>query len=81
MRPLNGWRPVWRTSALCSSPARGQGLEQELVGSGEMVCVFPQDHPLAARSEVTVADLHSHAYVALERDGLLGSLLQRAFFW
>ncbi len=52
-----------------------------MVGSGEMVCVFPQDHPLAAHSEVTVADLHSHAYVALERDGLLGSLLQRARFW
>lgn len=61
-------------------PRMRPGLERELIGLGEMVCVFPQDHPLSARSEVTVADLHRHAYVALERDGLLGSLLQRAFF-
>lgn len=56
------------------------GLERELIGSGQMVCVFPREHPLSARSEVAVSDLAGHAYVALEPEGLLGSLLQREFF-
>jgi DNA-binding transcriptional LysR family regulator len=65
---------------LLLEPNERPGLERELIGSGQMLCVFPHDHPLSARSEVTVADLHQHATIALEPDGLLGSLLQRAFF-
>jgi DNA-binding transcriptional LysR family regulator len=61
-------------------PNARPGLTAELIGTGEMVCVFPDDHPLAAKSEVSAAQLRQYPYIGFEHGSRLGSLLQREFF-
>jgi len=61
-------------------PNARPGLAAERIGTGEMVCVFPEDHPLAETCEVSVADLRKHSYIGFEHGARLGSLLDREFF-
>lgn len=61
-------------------PYARPGLEAELLGTGQMVCVFAPDHPLAARSEVTPASLAPHKVIGFEPGARLGLLLQREFY-
>jgi DNA-binding transcriptional LysR family regulator len=54
-------------------------LEAEIFFEGRMVCVMPPDHPLAARTEVTPADLVGERLIALDRDTRMGTIVRRAF--
>lgn len=61
-------------------PDARPGLAAERIGTGEMVCVFPEDHPLAQKSEVSATQLQEHAYIGFEPGARLGTLLDREFF-
>ncbi|HUZ63822.1 MAG TPA: LysR family transcriptional regulator [Acetobacteraceae bacterium] len=54
-------------------------LASKIVFSGEMVCVFRPEHPLAARAFVTPADLAPHRFIALQWGTRMGTAVRRAF--
>lgn len=47
------------------------------LATGDMVCVLPQDHPLAEREAITPEDLAAHEVIGLETH--LGALVRQAF--
>jgi len=55
------------------------GLGSEVLQAGEMVSVFPPDHPLGELSEITPADLVEFPLIGLERGTRLGDALRRSF--
>ena len=55
------------------------GIASKVVGRGEMVCVMPPDHALAALSVVSPRDLAAHPFVALERGTRLGEAVRGSF--
>jgi DNA-binding transcriptional LysR family regulator len=61
----------------------GDDVPSELVGTdllrGSPVAVVPRDHPLAARSTVTVDDLRATAFVAMRAGYLMHRLAHRLF--
>ncbi|KJC45744.1 LysR family transcriptional regulator [Bradyrhizobium sp. LTSP857] len=65
---------------LSLEPYARPGLDFELVGAGQMVCAFPSDHPLAAKSEISLKMLEPHPVIGYEPGARLGLLLQRDFF-
>lgn len=61
-------------------PYARPGLEAELIGTGQMVCVFAPNHPLAAQSEIAPAALAPYPVIGFEPGARLGLLLQREFY-
>lgn len=55
------------------------GLAREELLVGDMVCVMPPDHPLAACAVVTPADLAPHRFIALERGTRMGEAVRDSF--
>ncbi|MBY6059610.1 LysR family transcriptional regulator [Leisingera daeponensis] len=54
-------------------------LNAQPVGMGRMVCVMPEDHPLASQTVIRPSDLRSHRFVKLETGSPLGSLIDKSF--
>jgi DNA-binding transcriptional LysR family regulator len=57
----------------------GPGIEIDRVAKGESVCVVPQDHPLAALSEITIKDLRNIPLVLIGRQRPNRMALDQAF--
>jgi len=55
------------------------GLAHEVVHSGEMVCVVPPNHALAARPVVSAGDLARLPLIGLERGTRLGEAVRASF--
>ncbi len=55
------------------------GMASEVVCSGEMVCVVPPNHPLAALPVVSPPDLVAHPFIGLERGTRLGEAVRGSF--
>lgn len=55
------------------------GLARETLFGGEMACVMPPAHPLAALDSVSPADLAAHRFIALERGTRMGEAVRASF--
>lgn len=55
------------------------GLRITPFGRQELVAVVPQDHPLAAKTEIDLADYAQHPCVLLSPDAPVGATIQQAF--
>ncbi len=55
------------------------GIAHEVVHTGEMVCVFTPDHPLAERETITPADISDFPFIGLERGTRLGEAVRDSF--
>jgi DNA-binding transcriptional LysR family regulator len=55
------------------------GIAHEIVHAGEMVCVLPPTHPLAAKRLVSAADLAAWPLIGLERGTRLGEAVRASF--
>jgi DNA-binding transcriptional LysR family regulator len=55
------------------------GIAHEVVHTGEMVCVMPPTHPLAAQPVVSAADLTGFPLIGLERGTRLGEAVRESF--
>lgn len=55
------------------------GIAYEVVHTGEMVCVFPPGHDLAAKAVVSAADLADHPLIGLEKGTRLGEAVRSSF--
>jgi DNA-binding transcriptional LysR family regulator len=56
-----------------------RGLDSETFFAGDMVCVMPSDHPLAAQKTITPQDLRDVPFIALEQGTRMGTILRKAF--
>jgi DNA-binding transcriptional LysR family regulator len=54
-------------------------VDTELIGRSEIVCVVRQDHKLAAREAVSIADIAGETLISYRGDSLPGVLLGHAF--
>ncbi|MES2185642.1 MAG: LysR family transcriptional regulator [Pseudomonadota bacterium] len=55
---------------VCYGPVANSALEVEVIASRDLICVLPENHPLAAKARLAVADLASEtliSYVAGDR--------------
>jgi DNA-binding transcriptional LysR family regulator len=71
----NGVAELGFALGLASHP----GLASEIVTRGQMVCVLPPDHELAALSSVSPKDLAAYPFIALERGTRLGEAVRASF--
>jgi DNA-binding transcriptional LysR family regulator len=55
------------------------GIAHEVVHTGEMVCVMPPTHPLAAQSVISATDLVGFPLIGLERGTRLGEAVRESF--
>ena len=55
------------------------GIAQEVVHTGEMVCVLPPNHVLADRPVISAADLVDLPFIGLERGTRLGEAVRDSF--
>jgi DNA-binding transcriptional LysR family regulator len=55
------------------------GIAHEVVHAGEMVCVLPPHHDLAARAVISAADLAGLPLIGLERGTRLGEAVRASF--
>ncbi|RYB04638.1 LysR family transcriptional regulator [Lichenibacterium ramalinae] len=55
------------------------GIASTVMARGEMVCVMPPDHALAALPAVSPPDLAGHPFIALERGTRLGEAVRASF--
>ena len=55
------------------------GIASEVVHRGEMVCVMPADHQLAALPAISPRDLAPFPFIALERGTRLGEAVRKSF--
>ena len=55
------------------------GIASEVVHRGEMVCVMPADHELAALPVISPRDLAPFPFIALERGTRLGEAVRKSF--
>jgi DNA-binding transcriptional LysR family regulator len=59
-------------------PAGRPGVETRVIGEEELLCALPQDHPLASRERIAVADLAAEPFVSFPANA--GSTLRDATF-
>lgn len=64
---------------LTMAPAASPELHSEVVGSTAMVCVLPEDHRLAAKTVIGLADLAQEPLISYRADNEFGTVLDRAF--
>ena len=55
------------------------GIAQEIVHTGEMVCVLPPNHALADRPVISASDLVGLPFIGLERGTRLGEAVRDSF--
>jgi DNA-binding transcriptional LysR family regulator len=55
------------------------GIAHEVVHTGEMVCVLPPKHPLAAQPVISASDLVALPFIGLERGTRLGEAVRESF--
>lgn len=55
------------------------GIAREVLHVGEMVCVMPQNHPLADRTTVSASDLAGLPFIGLEQGTRLGEAVRENF--
>jgi DNA-binding transcriptional LysR family regulator len=55
------------------------GIAHEVVHRGDMVCVLPPHHALAAREEISASDLVGVPFIGLERGTQLGEAVRDSF--
>lgn len=60
-------------------PADHPNLEQEVIGEAKLVCVFPDNHPLSKRTEVSVQDLLAFPFISYDRNSPFGKMVQTVF--
>ena len=58
---------------------RYPSLTTEVLHETRMVALVPADSPLAATAQITARDVVGHAFIGLDADSRLGSLLRAAF--
>ena len=61
------------------SPGRHPAVVADKLAEGGLVCMMPQDHPLAGRADVRAADFASQPLISLNRATPLGQALDEAF--
>jgi len=54
-------------------------VTQRPIHMGQMVCVVPNEHQLAAENVISPQSLSRHPFVTMERDTPLGNLISQAF--
>lgn len=60
-------------------PTTHPNVASQRLGTGRLVCACPPDHPLAARSGITTADLLPYPLIAYDRDSPFGQLTGELF--
>jgi DNA-binding transcriptional LysR family regulator len=59
-------------------PSDDPGLATETLGTGRLVCIMPAGHPLAAKHQVTPADLAAYPLISYHRDTQQGRVVEDA---
>lgn len=60
-------------------PPPQPGIRCEVIYRGEMVCICPPSHPLAAQTVISARDLVPFPFIGLERGTRLGEAVRRSF--
>lgn len=64
---------------VCYGPVADDGVEVEEVATGELMCVLPREHPLAARKTITPADLANESLITYDPQDSLRGKVDRLF--
>jgi DNA-binding transcriptional LysR family regulator len=64
---------------IMSSRVDNAAVENEKIAEGRLVVILPEDHPLAARKEISVHDLVHEPLVGIDPADPFGKLLQKPF--
>ncbi|WCR20370.1 LysR family transcriptional regulator [Paracoccus alcaliphilus] len=62
-----------------SSPIDNSALDNELLARGRLVVIVADDHPLAAKSAISVHDLEGEDFIGVDPDDPYGALLAKPF--
>lgn len=64
---------------VCYGPVSHDGLQAERVAVGELVCVLPENHPLARKKTLTVTDLQREPLISYDPQDILRGKVDRLF--
>ncbi len=64
---------------MMSYPVENPAIESEAIATGQLVAVVPDDHPLAAKSSVSVHELVREEVIGIDPDDPYGAILMQPF--